>query len=514
MMTKILRWFSVGLLLLGGDAARAEAGDLKGFGPALHEFKLTLKAGRRVEAAGPLFYREESGDVSTWAISPLLSYARDVGVDSTEMDLLYPVITFDRYGEEYRIQLLQWLSWSGGRALKDANVHRFTVFPFYFRQRSDLPERNYVALFPLFGRVENRFFRSEVEWVVWPIYVKTRRGVRANFAESDDFRSPARRNIEMRGVGRSGVTTYNYLLPFFHVREADGLQGWQFWPLVGHERKIVTAHTNSWGEVETIPGHTKSFLFWPVAFKQETGIGSDNESRFRAVLPFYSSLRSPQRDSTAYLYPLGVTVTDDRVRGYHEVGAPWPLVVFANGEGKTTRRIWPFYSRASNTNLETGWFLWPLYTYNRLHADPLERERTRVLFFLYSDTREKNTATGGERRRREMWPLFQHRRDPEGRERLQILSPLEPFAPTSRSIERNYSQVWSLWRSEADPRIGARSASLLWNLYRRDETPETKKLSLLFGLFQYESGPDSRRWRLFYLPAGSSRHNPPAASGP
>ena len=109
------------------------------------------------------------------------------------------------------------------------------------------------------------------------------------------------------------------------------------------------------------------------------------------------------------------------------------------------------------------------------------------------------------RRRIDCWPLFIQRRDFAGNSRLQILAPLEPFVPMSKSIQREYSPLWSVWRSENNPRAGATSQSLLWNLYRRDKTPTTKKCSLLFGLFQYESGPDGNRTRLFYIPLSRTK---------
>ena len=74
-------------------------------------------------------------------------------------------------------------------------------------------------------------------------------------------------------------------------------------------------------------------------------------------------------------------------------------------------------------------------------------------------------------------------------ERLQALAMLEPFFPNNRTMAREYSQIWSLWRSEKNPNTGAASQSLLWNLYRHENDPGTKKTSLLFGLFQYQSTP-------------------------
>jgi hypothetical protein len=133
------------------------------------------------------------------------------------------------------------------------------------------------------------------------------------------------------------------------------------------------------------------------------------------------------------------------------------------------------------------------------------------LFFLYSDLIEKNTETGAAFRRWDFWPFFTARRDFDGKERLQVLSILEPLLPNNKSIERDYSPLWAFWRAESNPLTGAASQSLLWNLYRHETAPQTRKCSLLFGLFQYQSTPDGKRWRLFYVPIGQTK---PMKSGP
>ncbi len=63
--------------------------------------------------------------------------------------------------------------------------------------------------------------------------------------------------------------------------------------------------------------------------------------------------------------------------------------------------------------------------------------------------------------------FFTWHRDFNGNERLQVLAPIEPAVPDNRGIERNWSPLWSLWRAENNPKTGAASQSLLWNLYRR-----------------------------------------------
>ena len=328
---------------------------------------------------------------------------------------------------------------------------------------------------PIYGHLKNRLFRDEVNFVLMPIYVRSR---------------------------KRDVVTENYLYPFFHLRHGDALTGWQFWPVVGHEHKEVTTLTNHWGDPEPIAGHDKLFVLWPFFSTQTTGIGTTNPAHQTFLLPLYSRLRSPNRDSTSYLWPLGVTHTIDREKKYTEWGTPWPLVVFDRGEGKTTSRFWPLFSQSHTATLESDWYLWPVYKVKRINSPPLKYQRTRILFFLYSDTIEKNTETGSSKRRADLWPLFTSRREFNGNKRLQILAPLEPFVPGSKSVERDYSPIWSLWRSEKNGQTGAASQSLLWNLYRRDKTPASKKCSLLFGLFQYQSGVQGKQWRLLYIPLG------------
>lgn len=468
---------------------------------------MTLAPGQRTEALGPLIGYQKVELRYEFALPPLFSHAWDDELDTEEIDVLYPLLSYDRFGAEYRFHIFQLFSFSGGRTQKDDDVRRFTLFPIYFQERSADPARNYTAVFPLYGRLKNRLFRAESEWVLWPLYVKTKRRPSASPLPNDPFLALPYRFLQAR---RGDVTTYNFPFPIFHLRYGEGLHGWQAWPLVGNEHRDSIRRTNQWGELEIRPGHDKFFALWPIFFNERRGIGTENPEHQQVMLPFYNYLRSPQRDSTTYLWPFGLTITDDRARKFHEVGAPWPFIVFARGEGKTVNRVWPFFSQANNGILESEWYLWPVYKYNRIHSPPLDRERTRILFFLYSDLIERNKATGTALERTDLWPLFTARRDHQGNERLQILSLLEPFLPNSKSIERNYSPLWSLWRSEKNARSGATSQSFLWNLYRRDTTPQTKKCSLLFGLFQYHSGPDGRRVRILYLPFGKVRKPVPS----
>jgi len=458
--------------------------DYVGAGPLFSRFDLTLFEGHRTEALGPFFYAEKKETQTTWAIPPFYSHTLDPGTDSEELDIAYPFLTLDRFGEQYRWQLFQLFSFAGGRTQTETNRSRFTLFPIYFQQRSSVPEENYTAVFPFYGHLKNRLFRDELSFVMFPIYGQSR---------------------------KRNVVTDNYLYPFFHKRHGDKLSGWQFWPIVGAEHKDVTARTNGFGDIEGIGAHEYHFVMWPFYFEDINGIGTPNPVVTRGSMPLCVFERSPKRDATTWLWPLFTSI-DDRERKYKEREMPWPLIEVARGEGKYTTRVFPFYSHSTNAALESNFYMWPVYKYNRTHSDPMDRRRTRIGIFVYSNTVLKNTETGETQRLVDFLPFYRYRKELDGRTRLQALTLLEPFFPSNKSMERDYSPLWSVWRAEKNPRTGASSQSLLWNLYRHDSTPNSKKCSLLFGLFQYQSGAEGARARLFYVPIGGAGPAPGGAA--
>jgi hypothetical protein len=459
-------------ILVSGFSTNSFAEDEFNSGPLYDQFPLTLDSGRRTEALGPLFYDQQKDSETTWAIPPIFSHDADPTVESHEEDFIYPLLTYKAFGNEYRWQFMQLLSFAGGQNPDGSRKSRFTIFPIYFQQRSPDTNEDYTAFIPFYGHLQHRLFRDKIFFVMFPIYGQSQ---------------------------KKDIVTDNYLYPFFHVRHGNGLHGWQFWPLVGEEHKDVTTLTNGFGDTTIVGGHDDFFALWPVYSKTTEGIGTEDVAKSWTILPFYLQARSPKRDATDVLWPFFSWV-DEREKKYREWQGPWPFVIFTRGEGKTTSRVWPLFSQSHNAVLESDSYLWPIYTYKRTHSDPLDLRRTRIFFYLYLNTVEKNTATGAEKRRVDALPFFTYHRDFKGRSRLQILSPVEPALPDNRAIERNWSPLWSIWISENNPQSGASSQSFLWNLYRHESTPVSRKCSLLFGLFQYQSDTKMKSLRLFYIP--------------
>lgn len=475
MPTKIFIFWPAMVLFLAVSAAAQAGEEALSAGFLYDNFDLTLEPGNRTEAAGPFYYSEIKESEQTLAYPPFFSVNKNTGVQSGELDLLYPLLTYEYYGREWRWQLFELLSFAGGQRPDDGQTRRFTVFPIYFKQRSLDTNLNYTAVAPFYGHLQNRLFRDKIFFVMFPAYSETQ---------------------------RKDIITDNYFYPFVHVRNGDGLHGWQVWPFAGEEHKILTTETNGFGDVSTNAGHEKSFVLWPFWLSNDDGIGTADPEKFRASIPFFAVTRSPARDATSVFWPF-FTWVDERGKKYHEWEGPWPFVIFARGEGKTTSRVWPVFSQSHNQTMEVDSYLWPLYKYKRIHSEPLDWQSTRILFYLYVGVTEKNTQTGLQKLRRDAWPLFTWRKDFNGNTRFQMFAPLESVLADNRGITRNWSPLWSVWRSEENPGSGRSSQSFLWNLYRRDVVPGQKKISLLFGLLQYQSEGGKGRLRLFYLPVSS-----------
>src|SRR5258706_156123 len=170
--------------------AGLQAGEFRA-GQLFDHFELTLDPGERTEAAGPLFYYELKDTQRTWAIPPMFAHVTDPSTESEEYDFLYPLLSYDRFGEQYRWHFCQLISFAGGPTQSESYRRRFTLFPLYFQQRSSDPNENYTALLPIYGHLKGRLMRDEIYFIMFPIYVQT---------------------------PKKDVVTDNFAYPFFHLR--------------------------------------------------------------------------------------------------------------------------------------------------------------------------------------------------------------------------------------------------------------------------------------------------------
>lgn len=439
-------------------------------GPLLFAHPLVVEEGRESGFLGPFFYEkhgvENNQTYTQQSFRPFITTVRMDDNSTETIELLFPLLTYHRTGKEYRVQIGQLLSFSGGDSQTGGEENRTTIFPFYFSRRSGNPERDYTALVPFYGTIKNRMLRDEINFFMLPLYLHSRRG---------------------------DVETWNYLAPIFHVRRGNNLKGWQVWPLYGQEEKTIGPE----GPGER-GGHRWRFIAWPFYHESEEGIGTENHRTFNALLPLYAVRRSPKGDLTSVLWPF-FNKSTDKEKNYTEYSAPWPIWVFGKGPERDKFHLWPLYGHDRTKTSSKKFYFGPLYQTSELNTDKILRQRRRLLAWLYQHTHEERKETGVIKDRRDLWPLFTHVRDGDTRS-LQIFSPLEPLMPgNKKGIARNYSPLFALWHSRENTATGSATSSFLFNLYRGERTPESKKCSLLFGLIRYKKDEEGKELRLLWL---------------
>jgi len=425
-----------------------------------------------LENFGPFFDIESSPEYLSWGLHPVISYSHDTTNDIRQTDFLYPIFSERKFGSEYRLQFCQLFSLSGGRLQNDSSKSSFTIFPLFFCQRASDTNLNYTAFVPFYGKIMNKFHRDEIQFTMFPLYLKSR---------------------------KADVLTENYLFPLVHFRKGERLHGFQFWPIYGKETCSSSTITNTYGDLEILPGHEKFFLFWPFYIQQKSGIGTTNPQTSFAMIPFYAKEQSRTRHYTSILWPFFSNITDND-RGYHEFQGPWPFIIYAHGYGKNAFRIWPIFGFAKNKEIESHFLLWPLYKKKNNKTEDYERNRQQVCLFLYSDITEKMPKSGLSKQRTDLWPLFSMRKTSDGQLSFRSLAILEPILKGTTAIERNYSPLYTLWFEDINKKTGDSTISVLFSLYKEKQSLHNTYRSFLFGLLSYEKNTSYKKFKIFWLP--------------
>jgi hypothetical protein len=432
-----------------------------------------------VNALGPFLNYERKGEEREFGLRPFYFHAEDSAEEIGYSEFLYPLATRKTEPGLSFFQGLHLLNYDFGSREKGGG-NEFSLFPFIFYGRTE-NRGNYFALFPVGGKIYDMFGRDEIRFALFPAYSKTM---------------------------KKGTTVTNVLWPFFARVSGVNESGFKFWPLFGTAEKQGV--------------YRKNFYLWPIFFNYDLKLDTPNPVSKRVVFPLFIGEESPQYSSRTYLWPF-FSHREDRLKDYEEWNFPWPLFRVAHGSYMESKRFLPLYSNERTGSFRKRWFLWPVYKIEETSTEILERRRDRVLFFLYSDVRERVLTEEGLRKREvSLWPLFTYRRI-RGVSHFHTLSLLEPFFPENRGIERNWSPLWRLYQRKWDTQ-GNEVSSFLWNLYWKErradalamevfplfryqrQTGESLDWQLLKGLFRYRSGPEGKKVYFFFLPWGIGSH--------
>ncbi len=378
----------------------------------------------------PFGYAAYRADETVWQLLPVTRYDWRVAEDGTE---------------EWTLLTLPGIYWS---------------------KRAD--GRTLRGWFPFGGVMEQFLSYDRIEWVLFPIWLRTDRG---------------------------GRVTQHVLWPFFSWTYGTGGPSWRVWPLVGNS--IYEGKYERW------------FALWPFFLWQRNNLQlppQAHETKWM-VFPLYGRTTAGDYEATTLLWPFFGWATNDS-NGYVAVDAPWPIVrVLRDPKHDQQRtRAWPLWSEYHGDGLESTWWGWPFLNDRHEAYEDAEKEATNLVPFVQHWVRrddEGNVETYGK-----IWPLYkvERRNDDEVHTAFPALNPLW----RTPDIDEMYAWLWELYtrdrkgeivrertwlglyRREKDEYEDRRSLSFLWSTRAYSIGPDdVRETSLLFGLLRWRSGPDS-----------------------
>lgn len=417
----------------------------------VHRTADDFQSADRLRFAGPLVELKDGPSELMVSIRPFWTRYRERSSGSTRTHILYPFLNLTSGESENRGHLLNLLRWNAqsGRALS------FEVFPFLFRRES--AGGSTLALWPVGGTIHNRFWRDRIDFVLWPLYVRTL---------------------------KDGERHDHFIYPFVRTLRGPESHGWGIWPF--------------WGDFERENTYRHRWALWPIYYDFADKLDEAEAYRRFGILPFYARESAEGMKSETWGWPFfGYTEEFAPRPLYREVRYFWPFIVRGSGVERRVERWLPFYAEEARPGYQKRWLGWPLWKEERIEESGRVRERETLLYFLYRNERQQ--LAGGSARLTTLWPLWAYWEDGAGRRQLQILDPLTVFFPANRVVKDTWAPLFSLYTFEE--RAGAWRSSFLWDLLVLEAGPTSRKF-VLGPLFEWEEG---RHWSLLKGLLGSDK---------
>jgi hypothetical protein len=320
-------------------------------------------------------------------------------------------------------------------------------------------EKSYGGLFPLYGKMYDRFGKDKLGFFAWPLYSHT----------------------EADGAGRT-----NILWPFFSVYSGTE-QGFKAWPLYGTRKKEGVRET--------------TFFLWPIFTREKKDLDTDDPVSSFYAFPIY--IRSTSRTKASYhiLYPLfSYQRSEDRTR----YGFLFSLASRTKGaEGKGFSLL-PIASRYESGKDRTTNFLWPLFKDSEWYVkDEKYVEKRMMLLSRYLED-DRGTYLG-------VWPLFEHEK--KGDRSSFVFPAILPIR--YEEYHRIVRPLITLYERKQDGQ--KQVVNVLYGFYTKEEEGEMwrRRLAFLFEAkndrkgfgFEFLSGlfaMDSDKVRIFFIPVKRS----------
>jgi len=131
---------------------------------------------RERSGLGPLLWssRSPDGDVEEFGIRPFFFRREEKANQKLEWDFLYPLTTYRRSEGDWELKFIEIFNFRAEGSPQAGREDRADFFPFYFSGTRENGEK-YLGVMPFGGKVYDRFFGEEAEWVLFPLYYQRMR---------------------------------------------------------------------------------------------------------------------------------------------------------------------------------------------------------------------------------------------------------------------------------------------------------------------------------------------------
>lgn len=227
-------------------------------------------------------------------------------------------------------------------------------FPFFWGESQ---KGSYFGMFPFFGKLYDRFNRDEMGFLLWPIYSYSETG---------------------------GSKKTNILWPFFALYSGKE-KGVKLWPVFGYR------------EIEGV--QNAGFFLWPIFFRTERGLNTDDPFHSFYAIPFYMDAKSKKSEFRSIMWPV---YTRSKTEYKTQYDILWPIFKKIEGEDREGLSIFPLYTYERSEKDEKYSFLWPILRSSEWYLG--EERHVNKSFLLLNRHIEDEKGIF-----QNVWPFFEYR---------------------------------------------------------------------------------------------------------
>lgn len=470
---------------------------------------------RTSSAMGPFVDTvDKTSGYSRRVVRPFYVYTSDPSQFEEDRLFFYPMARYrerERPGwpgrRETRVHALPFVWWND---VSFAPGHReldYFFFPLVFGGESTI-EGSHFAVPPFGGNLKGMFGNDEVRFVMFPLYVETRRQGRVTYY----LPFP----IVRWGYG-PGYRTYG-VMPLFSRTE---LWREERDPIVGGTKKVPIA--DRWT------------ILWPIFRYDRDRMDRKYPREALMVYPIMGYINTPVTKQISALFLLNYPMfsyTQADLTNTTIIDLFWPVFRYASGDNFRQFRLWPLWDFSeSKTNIGTNTainVLWPLFWYYEDTLPNYVETRYSIFPIFFANFKRYLPEPDGTVRTRELiqvWPFAKYRKSIDDAYTFEMLSifPFNDekfdvtwgpffkfFTVTAGPKEDKVQALFRIFSYEQDPyHIDLSLAPLFhWHVEKqaKDRLPyeygpqpgDRETFDLLYGLVGYHHGPDDRYTKLFW----------------